>query len=52
MWVIKPRTGTEPSTFDPKADEVIEPIGNAPANPTAVTWRMRDMEATNAFQGS
>ena len=52
MWVIKPRTGTEPSEFAAKADEVIEPIGNVPANPNAVTWRMRDMAATAAFQGS
>lgn len=52
MWVIKARTGTEPSQFAAKADEVIEPIGNVPANPNTVTWRMRDMEATAAFQDS
>lgn len=52
MWVIKPRTGTEPTNFNSKADEVIETIGNAPENPNAVTWRMRDMAATEAFQGS
>ena len=50
MWVIKPRTGPEPSPVDPKADEVVEPIVNAPTNPSTVTWRMRDMEATAAFQ--
>ena len=49
MWVIKPRTGAEPSTFDPKADEVIEPILNSPPNSNTVTWRMRDMEATATF---
>ena len=52
MWVIKPRTGAEPSTFDPKADEVIEPIADVPTNPSTVTWRMRDMAATAAFQDS
>jgi len=50
MWVIKRRTGAEPSTFAPEADEVVEPIVNAPTNPSTVTWRMRDMEATAAFQ--
>jgi len=51
MWVIKPHTGAEPAAFDEKADEVIEPIANL-TNPRTVTWRMRDMDATAAFQDS
>jgi len=52
MWVIKPGPGAEPSPVDPNADEVIEAIVNVPTNPSTVTWRMRDMEATAAFENA